>query len=79
MQIQANRASFPESLSIWQKEIPARGTRLRPVAEHASAAGVGVLQRDGRDEDARVVEDGAYLVAIGAFGETQTRALAVVR
>jgi len=53
---------------------------VREVAEGlALGAGANVVRWDGRDQDGREVEGGAYLVTIGAFGETQTRALAVVR
>ena len=56
------------------------GRLVREVATGLSlGAGTNVVRWDGRDEDGRAAEDGAYLVTIGAFGETQTRALAVVR
>jgi ligand-binding sensor domain-containing protein len=56
------------------------GRLVREVANGvALGAGANVVRWDGRDGNGREVEDGAYLVAIGAFGETQTRALAVVR
>ena len=56
------------------------GRLVREVASGlALGAGANVVHWDGRDDDGRAAEDGAYLVTIGAFGETQTRALAVVK
>jgi len=42
-------------------------------------AGANLVRWDGRDEDAAIVPDGIYLVAVEALGETQRRTLAVVR
>jgi len=56
------------------------GRLVRAVAAGlALGAGANVLRWDGRDEDGREVEDGPYLVTIGALGQTETRVLAVVR
>jgi ligand-binding sensor domain-containing protein len=56
------------------------GRLVREVASGLElGAGVNVVRWDGRDRDGKAVEEGAYVVSIGAFGDTQTSVLAVVR
>jgi ligand-binding sensor domain-containing protein len=56
------------------------GRLVRDVATNLSlGAGANVVRWDGRGEDGREVQDGIYLIAIGAFGETHTQTVAVVR
>ncbi len=56
------------------------GRRIqRVVSGQQLGAGANLVRWDGRDEDGRVAEDGIYVVAVEALGETQKRTLAVVR
>jgi len=68
--------SAPVTVRVYNRA----GRLVREVAAGEElGAGANVLRWDGHDGNGREVEDGAYLVTIGAFGETQTRTLAVVR
>ncbi len=56
------------------------GRLVREVASDLQlGAGANVVRWDGHDGDGKAVEEGPYVVSIGALGETQSRVLAVVR
>jgi flagellar hook assembly protein FlgD len=56
------------------------GWLVREVARGlAVGPGANLVRWDGRDREGAVVADGLYLVVVEAFGQTQRKALAVVR
>jgi hypothetical protein len=56
------------------------GRRIqRVVSGRQLEAGANLVRWDGRNEDGRMVEDGIYVIAVEALGETQKRTVAVVR
>jgi flagellar hook assembly protein FlgD len=56
------------------------GRLVREVASgRALGAGANLVGWDGCDESGRMVEDGIYVVAVEALGETTKSTVAVVR
>jgi len=58
-----------------------RSGKLTRVVTSGQAMGAGsnLVRWDGRDRDGTVVRDDLYLITVEAFGETQKKALSVVR
>jgi ligand-binding sensor domain-containing protein len=66
----------PATVTVYNRA----GRRIRQlISGQPLSAGANLVRWDGRDEDGRIVKDGVYLVGVEALGETQKRAVAVVR
>jgi ligand-binding sensor domain-containing protein len=68
-------APGPVRVSVFNRA----GKLVRRVFDARLQAGDNLVRWNGRDQNGDIVEDGIYLVAVEARGETSVRTLAVVR